>query len=305
MRAFSVEARAAGGSVGFVPTMGALHEGHLSLMRRARAENDVVAVSVFVNPTQFGAGEDFKKYPRDAARDAELCAAEGVDAIFAPDVEGMYPGGVGPTFVEPGPIGQRLEGMSRPGHFRGVCTVVAKLLNIAVPDRAYFGQKDAQQAAVLRQMIRDLNFGAEMVVCPTVREPDGLAMSSRNAYLKPEEREAALRLRRALLIALEMVGEGEKSATRVAAAMAEEIVVEPLCDLDYAAVVDAETFEDIPTLNRPALAALAVQVGPARLIDNEMLAPPAEAGGKKRRKRGGAGRSRPSGARRPGRKGGK
>ncbi|MHC4914809.1 MAG: pantoate--beta-alanine ligase [Planctomycetota bacterium] len=309
MRELSLGARAAGRSVGFVPTMGALHEGHLSLVRRARAESDFVVVSIFVNPKQFGAGEDFEKYPRRRKRDLKLCAEEGVDAVFAPAVEDMYPGEGGTTFVEPGPVSQRLEGMSRPGHFRGVCTVVAKLFNVVLPHRAYFGQKDAQQAAVLQRMVDDLNFGTEMVVCPTVREADGLAMSSRNAYLKPKEREAALSLRRALLAAREMVAAGETSATHVAAAMAEEIVVEPLCDLDYAAVVDPASFEDIATLNRPALAALAVLVGRARLIDNEMLRPPGGAqdgaGGGARPERRTGERSRPRRARRPGRTGGK
>jgi pantoate--beta-alanine ligase len=273
MRALSLEARAAGKSVEFVPTMGALHQGHLSLMRRARRDGGLLAVSIFVNPTQFGPGEDFESYPRRPEEDAELCADEGVDVIFAPGVEEMYPAGRGLTFVEPGPISQKLEGMTRPAHFRGVCTVVAKLLNIALPDRAYFGQKDAQQAAVIRQMIADLSFGVEIVVCPTVREADGLAMSSRNAYLKPKERQAALSLPRALTAASKMVELGETKGTEVAAAMAEEIVVEPLCELDYAAVVDLETFDDVNEIARPVLAALAVRVGEARLIDNVILEP--------------------------------
>jgi pantoate--beta-alanine ligase len=291
MRELSRAERAAGRGVGFVPTMGALHEGHISLMRRAREENGFLAASVFVNPTQFGPGEDFKRYPRDLEKDMELCAAAGVDAVFAPQVGTMYPRGATPTFVEPGPASQRLEGMSRPSHFRGVCTVVAKLFNIVRPDRAYFGQKDAQQVAVVRQMVRDLDFGVEIVVCPTVREPDGLAMSSRNAYLAPEEREAALSLHRALEKARQLVALGETSAPEVTAAMAEEIVVEPLCDLDYSAVVDPESFEDVAKLDRPALAALAVRVGRARLIDNAMLEPAGAAraggsGGKRPRARG-------------------
>jgi pantoate--beta-alanine ligase len=186
----------------------------------------------------------------------------------------MYPPEAGMTFVEPGPIASRLEGMSRPGHFRGVCTVVAKLFNIVLPHRAYFGRKDAQQAAVVGQMVRDLNFGLELVVCPTVREPDGLAMSSRNAYLSGQERTAALSLSRALETARKMVALGETRGPEVAAAMAEEIVVEPLCELDYAAVVDPRSFEDIPELKGEALAALAVRVGRARLIDNAPLRPP-------------------------------
>jgi len=273
MRELSLAERAAGKSVGFVPTMGALHGGHLSLVRRARQENDFLAVSIFVNPAQFGPGGDYGKYPRRPEEDVKLCAAEKVDAVFAPEAEAMYPPGA-TTFVEPGPAAQRLEGMSRPSHFRGVCTVVAKLFNIVLPDRAYFGQKDAQQAAVIKGMVRDLGFGVEVIVCPTVREKDGLAMSSRNAYLKPAEHKAALSLYRALEKARELVALGASKATEVAAAMAEEIVVEPLCELDYAAVVDPESFEDISKLDRPALAALAVHVGEARLIDNAVLEPP-------------------------------
>ncbi len=273
MRELSLEMRAAGKTVGLVPTMGALHAGHMSLVRRAREENDFLAVSVFVNPAQFGPGDDYGKYPRKLEEDMELCAAEKVDAVFAPETGVMYPADA-VTFVEAGAVAQRLDGMSRPGHFRGVCTVVAKLFNIVLPDRAYFGQKDAQQAAVIKGMVRDLDFGAKIVVCPTVREPDGLAMSSRNAYLSPAEREAALALHRALEKAAEMVAGGERRATTIAAAMAEEVVMDPLCELDYAAVVDPESFEDMSGLDRPALAALAVHVGKARLIDNQLLAPP-------------------------------
>ncbi len=273
MRALSLQVRGTGKSLGFVPTMGALHEGHLSLLRRAREENDFLVASIFVNPTQFGPGEDLEKYPRRLEADLSLCAAEGVDAVFVPAAADMYPRGEGVTFVEPGPSASRLEGMSRPGHFRGVCTVVAKLFNIVLPNRAYFGRKDAQQAALIGQMVRDLNFGLEMVVCPTVREPDGLALSSRNSYLKEKERGAALSLPRALNAARRMVELGETRATEVAAAMAEEIVVEPLCELDYAAVVDPRTFEDIAGIERPVLAALAVNIGETRLIDNVMLSP--------------------------------
>jgi pantoate--beta-alanine ligase len=272
MRRFCAEARTAGRTIGFVPTMGALHEGHLSLLRRAREDNALAVASVFVNPTQFGPGEDFSRYPRQVEQDLVLCGSAGIDAVFVPEAEDMYRSGA-VTFVEPGPVSGHLEGMSRPGHFRGVCTVVAKLFNIVGPDRAYFGQKDAQQAAVLCRMVLDLDFGVEVVVCPTVREPDGLAMSSRNRYLKPEEREAALSLYGALQKAQQMVSEGAEMATEVAAAMAEEIIANPLCDLDYAAVVDPDTFEDISRLNRPALAAVAAVVGRTRLIDNLLLAP--------------------------------
>jgi pantoate--beta-alanine ligase len=261
--------------------MGALHEGHLALMRRARAENGFAVASIFVNPTQFGPGEDFEKYPRQVEQDLELCGQAGVDAVFAPPVEEMYPKDFG-LFIDPGPVAQPLEGMSRPGHFRGVATVVAKLFNIVVPDRAYFGQKDAQQAAVISNLVRGLDFGVEVVVCPTVREPDGLAMSSRNAYLNPGERQAALCLSRALNAARELVAAGERQATKVAAAMAEEVVQEPLAELDYAAVVDPGSFEDVEKLDRPALACLAVRIGPTRLIDNLRLEP---AGGPPSRKK--------------------
>ena len=281
MRELSLSRRADGLSVGFVPTMGALHEGHLSLVRRARRENDFLVASIFVNTTQFAPGEDLEKYPRPLEKDLELCESEKVDAVFAPSEEEMYPLEKTRSFVEPGPLATRLEGMSRPSHFRGVCTVVAKLFNVVLPERAYFGRKDAQQVAVVKQMVRDLNFGVEVVVCPTVREPDGLAMSSRNSYLKKKERAAALAIPRALEAARRMVELGETRATEVAAAMAEEIVVEPLCELDYAAVVDPETFEDLSELEGEALAALAVNVGKARLIDNIIVAPGGSGPGKK------------------------
>ena len=281
MRRWSSAARAAGKPVGLVPTMGALHEGHLSLMRRARAENGVAVASIFVNPTQFGPGEDLEKYPRRLEEDLALCGQAGIDAVFVPSADEMYPKGFA-LFVDPGPLAQPLEGASRPGHFRGVATVVAKLFNIVLPDRAYFGQKDAQQVAVVKHLVRDLNFGVEIVVGPTVREPDGLAMSSRNAYLNPGERQAALCLFRALGIARDLAAGGERQATQVAAAMAEEVIQEPLADLDYAAVVDPETFEDMESLDRPALALLAVRIGNTRLIDNLILEP----AGNRRGKRG-------------------
>ena len=268
-------ARQAGKSIGFVPTMGALHKGHLSLTKTARAENDLLIVSIFVNPTQFGPGEDYDGYPRRLEEDLKLCAREKVDAVFAPTAGEMYAGEAS-TFIEPGPLGQRLEGMSRPSHFRGVCTVVAKLLNITRPDRLYLGQKDAQQLAVARQMVRDLDYPTEVVACPTVREPDGLAISSRNAYLSGKERNSALALSRALDTATRMVSLGETNAPEIAAAMAEQIVVDPLCELDYAAVVDPVTFEDIAEVKNTALAALAVRVGRARLIDNVLLVPDRE-----------------------------
>ena len=280
MRQRSLAERAAGKAIGLVPTMGALHEGHLALMRRARAENGFVVASIFVNPTQFGPGEDFERYPRDLDKDLALCGGAGVDAVFAPPAEEMYPEDFSLS-VDPGAVAQPLEGMSRPGHFRGVATVVAKLFNIVLPDRAYFGQKDAQQLAVIRNLVRGLNFGVEVVACPTVRESDGLAMSSRNACLNPGERQAALCLSRALNIAKDLVAGGERRAPEVAAAMAEEIVAEPLAELDYAAVVDPDSFEDVEKLSRPALALLAVRLGKTRLIDNELLEPAGKAGKKR------------------------
>jgi pantoate--beta-alanine ligase len=280
MRRRSLAERAAGKSVGLVPTMGALHEGHLSLMRRSRAEDGFVAASIFVNPAQFGPGEDLESYPRDLDRDLELCAGAGVDAVFAPSAGEMYPEDFSLS-VDPGVVAGPLEGASRPNHFRGVATVVAKLFNIVLPDRAYFGQKDAQQLAVIRNLVRGLNFGVEVVACPTVRESDGLAMSSRNAYLNPGERQAAPCLFRALGVAKDLVAGGERSATKVAAAMAEEIVAEPLAELDYAAVVDPDRFEDVEKLNRPVLALLAVRIGNTRLIDNLLLEPAGKTGKKR------------------------
>lgn len=282
MRKLSRAARAAGRTVGFVPTMGALHAGHASLLRRARGECGFVAASIFVNPAQFGPGEDLERYPRPLERDLALCAECGADAVFVPTVGEMYPKDFA-LMVDPGPLAGVFEGMSRPGHFRGVATVVAKLFNIVEPDRAYFGQKDAQQVAVIRHMVRDLDFGVELVVCPTVREPDGLAMSSRNAYLQPKERRAALCLSRALAAARRMVADGETRAMKVVERMAEIVVAEELAELDYAALVDPATFEDFVRLERPALAILAARIGTTRLIDNELLdAPPA---GKKPGKR--------------------
>ncbi len=270
MLELSRKMRAAGKSIALVPTMGALHEGHVSLIKRARQQCDFLVVSIFVNPTQFAAGEDFEIYPRDLQGDLDICAAEGVDAVFAPEVEEMFRSEAA-TMVEPGQLGQLLEGMSRPSHFRGVCTVVAKLLNVIDPDNVYFGQKDAQQVAVLRQMLRDLDFAAQIVVCPIVREADGLAMSSRNQNLSSQQRGAALSLHRALETADRLVELGETRAAEVAAAMAEEVVIDPLCELDYTAVVDPETFEDLLEIDGRALALLAVRIGNVRLIDNKLL----------------------------------
>ena len=264
-------ARSAGRSVGFIPTMGAFHEGHLSLIRRARGERDSVVVSIFVNPLQFGPGEDLARYPRDEDRDLAAAEELGVDMVFAPSVEEMYPGGEPEVTVDPGPLGERLEGASRPGHFRGVATVVAKLLHVIGPSRAYFGEKDAQQLAVIRRMVLDLAYPVEVVGCPIVREPSGLAMSSRNAYLTPGQRDAAGCLFLALSEAAQMARSGERDAAKLVAAMAREIGATPEARLDYAAVVDEETFQDVPEITRPAKAVVAARFGDTRLIDNLLL----------------------------------
>ncbi|MCS7250970.1 MAG: pantoate--beta-alanine ligase [Anaerolineae bacterium] len=262
--------RALAGPWGFVPTMGYLHEGHLSLIRRARAENDHVAVSIFVNPTQFGPREDYDRYPRDLNRDLRLLEPLEVDLVFAPSVEEMYPPGF-QTWVIVEEVSRPLEGAARPGHFRGVATVVTKLLNIVQPDRAYFGQKDAQQVVVIRRMVQDLNIPVEIVVCPTVREPDGLAMSSRNTYLNPAERRAATVLFRALQAAKTRYEHGERDAERLREAMREVIRAEPLARLDYVSVADPETLQELAQVEDRALLSLAVYIGEARLIDNLLL----------------------------------
>lgn len=265
------EARAAGQRVGVVPTMGAFHGGHTSLMRRAREETDLVVVTLFVNPLQFGAVDDLAAYPRDEDQDRRIAEAIGVDVFFAPSAEEMYPAGPPEIRVDPGPLGERLEGASRPAHFGGVATVVAKLLHAVGPARAYFGEKDAQQVAVIRRMVRDLSFPVEIAVCPTVREPDGLAMSSRNRRLTPEQREAAGCLFLALSEAAELARTGEPDAAKLVAAMAREVGATPLARLDYAAVVDAETFDDVHEISRPARALVAARFGDVRLIDNLLL----------------------------------
>jgi pantoate--beta-alanine ligase len=264
-------ARSAGRTVGFVPTMGAFHDGHLSLMRRARDERDAVVVSIFVNPLQFGPGEDLSRYPRDEERDLSMAKKLGVEVMFAPNVEEMYPAGHQEVTVDPGPLGERLEGARRPGHFRGVATVVAKLFDVVGPSTAYFGEKDAQQLAVVRRMVRDLSLPIEVVGSPTVREPDGLATSSRNAYLSPEQREAAGCLFLALSEAAEMARGGERDAATLVAAMAREMGATPEARIDYAAVVDEETFEEVGTITGPARALVAARFGETRLIDNLLL----------------------------------
>ncbi len=270
------KARAAlDGSVGLVPTMGALHEGHLSLVRRARADNDHLVTSVFVNPTQFGPREDLDEYPRDLDRDLRLLKAERVDIVFAPTAEEMYPPGFDEWVEVRGPLTSRLEGASRPQFFRGVTTVVARLFRIVEPDRAYFGEKDAQQLRVVRQMVREQRLPVEIVAVPTVREPDGLAMSSRNAYLSPEERQAALVVPQALELAGVVVRHrGVRHAHTLRHSLEEHIRQEPQAQIDYVAIVDHETLEDLEVIDRPALVLLAVRVGSTRLIDNELAVPP-------------------------------
>jgi pantoate--beta-alanine ligase len=256
--------------VGFVPTMGYLHEGHLALVRRARAGNPSVVVSIFVNPTQFGPQEDFSSYPRDTRRDLALLQKEGADVVFMPSVAEMYPGQFD-GWVEVGKVTERLEGAFRPGHFRGVTTVCAKLFNIVQPTTAYFGQKDAQQAVVIKKMVADLNMDLEIVTVPAVREPDGLAMSSRNTYLNPEERRAATVLYQALSLAQRLWSQGEKDAHRLRQEMIKLIQKQPLATIDYVSVANAETLDELDTINPPALVSLAVKIGTTRLIDNVVL----------------------------------
>jgi len=269
-RAAIAALRAANRTVGLVPTMGALHQGHLSLVRAARAACDAVVVSIFVNPTQFAPSEDFSKYPRTFDADCALLQAENVDFLFAPDAAEMYPPGAA-TFIAVEPMGDRLDGASRPGHFRGVATVVAKLFNIVAPSKAFFGQKDAAQVAVLRRMVRDLNFPLELVVCPTVREPDGLAMSSRNRYLSPEDRRSALILHRTLRHIEDRVASGEVDSAQLIDVGLGVLADEPDVRLDYLRIVDPDTLEDLPDVENGALLAIAAHVGPARLIDNILI----------------------------------
>ena len=270
MRSASRAARHAGLRVGFVPTMGALHEGHLSLVRVARAAADTVMASIFVNPTQFGPNEDLAKYPRSLERDREWLEREGVDVLFAPAVEEMYPAGPA-TWVTVEGLSDKLDGRSRPGHFRGVATVVAKLFHIVEPDAAFFGQKDAAQAAIVRRMVRDLLLPVEIVVCPIVREADGLAMSSRNAYLDPQQRKQALVLHRSLQRVQQLAQAGEGDAARLIAAARQEFARESTVRLDYFEIVNPETLDPVPEISRGALVAVAAFVGTTRLIDNIVL----------------------------------
>jgi pantoate--beta-alanine ligase len=257
------------GTVGLVPTMGYLHEGHLSLVRRAREECDHVAVSIFVNPTQFGPKEDLAKYPRDIERDMRLIEPY-TDLVWTPTAEIMYPQGY-QTWVDVEAVTRPLEGAMRPGHFRGVTTVVAKLFNAVQPHRAYFGQKDAQQAAVIRQMVRDLNFPIEIVVCPIVREPDGLAMSSRNIYLDPQQRQAATVLYRSLSAAKEAYENGEQDAEKLRRIMKDVLASEPLAEVQYVSCADYDTLEELSEIKGKALLSMAVFIGKTRLIDNFVL----------------------------------
>ena len=259
--------RKEGLSVGLVPTMGYLHEGHASLIKKAVEHNDRVVTSIFVNPTQFAPTEDLEAYPRDMEKDSKLCETLGVDLIFHPEPEEMYAPDFC-TWVDMDVLSKTLCGKSRPIHFRGVCTVVSKLFHIVTPDRAYFGQKDAQQLAIIRRMVRDLNMDIEIVGCPIVREEDGLAKSSRNTYLNEEERKAALILSQSIFLGQKMVQEGETDAAKIKAAMVEKIQSEPLARIDYVEIVDGLSMQPVDTVQSPTLAAIAVYIGKTRLIDN-------------------------------------
>jgi len=266
------QARAENRIIGLVPTMGALHRGHLSLIERARRECSPVIASIFVNPKQFGPNEDFSKYPRTFDRDSKMLEQAGVDSVFAPEPSEIYPNGFS-TYVQVEGLSERLEGRSRPGHFRGVTTVVMKLLQIIQPNFAYFGRKDAQQARIITQMARDLNLDSEIVVSPIVREPDGLALSSRNAYLSAEERKAAPVLYRALDAAKSELAAGVRDALQLQTSLRRKLDSEPLARVDYAEVVDAETFEPVMRVSKPCYVLLAVFIGKTRLIDNLYLEP--------------------------------
>jgi pantoate--beta-alanine ligase len=270
IREYVAEARAAGKSVGFVPTMGALHVGHASLIDAAAKRCDYVVVSIFVNPTQFGPGEDFDRYPRPFEKDVQLCKEHGAHAIFAPSADQMYPR-ENLTWVTVEKLTEPLCGRSRPGHFRGVTTVCAKLFNIVGADRAFFGQKDAQQAAVIRRMVADLNMPLEIVVCPTVREPDGLAVSSRNQYLSPQERKDATVIFRALSRGADLIDAGEREVARIVEAMHEVLRQVPVLRVEYVSIVDAESLRELDRVRGKALVAVAGRLGSTRLIDNIMV----------------------------------
>jgi pantoate--beta-alanine ligase len=270
MRAASRAARQQGRRLGLVPTMGALHHGHLSLVRAAHACCDLVAVSIFVNPAQFGPNEDLAKYPRTFERDCDLLTQEKVDLVFAPTVEEMYPKG-SETWVTVEELSNRLDGRSRPGHFRGVTTVVSKLFHIVEPDVAFFGQKDAAQVAIVRRMVRDLDIPVEIVACPTVREPDGLAMSSRNAYLNPQQRKQAVVLHRSLMRVKKLAEEGEHSSAKLIAAAHDEFASESSVRIDYFEIVNPDRLDPVEDVSKGALVAVAAYIGTTRLIDNVLL----------------------------------
>lgn len=255
--------------IGFVPTMGYLHEGHLSLVKKAKEENKTVAASLFVNPTQFGPNEDFKSYPRDTERDLKMLEPY-TDIVFMPVSDDLYPAGFN-TWIEVEGLTDKLEGASRPTHFRGVTTIVAKLFNIVRPTRSYFGQKDAQQLAVIKKMVKDLNMNLEVIACPTVRESDGLAMSSRNTYLKPDERKAATVLYQSLKLAEKLYDEGERDAGKIRHEMTSLIEKQPPANIDYISIADNETLDEVDEITRPVLVSLAVKIGKPRLIDNIVL----------------------------------
>jgi pantoate--beta-alanine ligase len=271
VRAHLDQLRAQGRSVGFMPTLGYMHEGHAANIRAARAACDVVVVSIFLNPTQFGPGEDLDRYPRDDARDEAICETEGVDLVFRPAVAAMYDDG--PRFqIDTGTMGTRLCGATRPGHFNGVATVVAKLFNIVGPCRGYFGEKDAQQLVILERLVEAFDVPVEIVRCPTIREPDGLALSSRNVYLSPEDRRAALVLSRSLFESRDRILDGERDARAIVKGMRSRIGEEPRAEIDYVAAVDPRTLEDLTRIERSALLAVAVGFGDTRLIDNVSVA---------------------------------
>ncbi len=270
MKDACVAARAQGQIVGFVPTMGALHDGHIALVRRVKAQADLTVVSIFVNPTQFGPGEDFARYPRDLSKDADILAREGVDIVFAPDPEEMYPPGAA-TFVEVAGLSDKLEGKSRPGHFRGVATIVTKLFAIVEPHIAAFGQKDAQQAIIIKHLVRDLMLNVEVLVLPTKRDEDGVAMSSRNSLLSPEQRVAARAIPRALEAARAALAGGEKDGGRIVAAARDVLMAESLLKIDYVELVDGETLDPAAKAQGELLLAVAVFAGETRLIDNAVL----------------------------------
>lgn len=261
------EWKAKGVTIGFVPTMGYLHDGHKSLIEKARQENDKVVVSIFVNPTQFGVNEDFDKYPRNIEKDLQICEDVGTDIVFIPTVAEMYPTN-NLVYVDVNELGEGLCGAKRAGHFRGVCTVVAKLFNIVIPDKAYFGEKDAQQLAIIKRMVFDLNFEVEIVPCQIVRESDGLAMSSRNMYLSKDERQISLVISKSLNIAIEKLLSGERNPSEIIKIIKDKINTEPLAKIDYISVVDQDTLKPVNNIGSPILVAVAVYIGNTRLIDN-------------------------------------